>query len=295
MRRPPPAADDDPVTRALEPSAADERPVGVAARVSYWRHRTGGTGPERDPVVVLHGLGADHHGLHELVQAIPAVDVVELDLPGFGRSAPLPGPHTIIGYARAVEELRVLLGLRTVNLVGHSLGADIALAYAGLFPDRVRALTLLHPVTDAIGPAALSALAYYRIASWLPDALARALLLSRPAIYVADLLVLTTRDRARRRQIIDDDYRTAAAASPRAIAEVCLSLPATPFPDLARQVVAPTLLVTGSRDALAGRRTAATLRASIARLDEVVVAGAGHLWPVEEPRAAAAVVAGNLR
>jgi pimeloyl-ACP methyl ester carboxylesterase len=268
--------------------------TGVAGGISYWRHHTGGTGPEREPVMVLHGLGADHHGLREFIEAIPAVDVVELDLPGFGQSAPLPGRHTIVGYARAVEELRAQLGLDSVNLVGHSLGADIALAYAGLYPHRVQALTLLHPVIEGKGPTAWLARAYYRIGTWLPNAVARTWLLSKAAVYTADTIVLTTRDRARRRHILDDDYRTAAAASPRAISEAYLSLAKTPFHDLARQIVAPTLLVTGSRDSLAGQHTLAVLRSSIAGSQGLVIDGGGHLWPIEEPRAAAELVARNL-
>lgn len=286
------------VRSAVEPDAVTRRhdtQTGVAGGVHYWRYNTGGTGPRRDPVIVLHGLGGDHHGLRAFLQAIPAVDVVELDLPGFGQSAPMSGRHTIINYAAVVEELRVRLGLDSVNLVGHSLGADIALAYAGLYPTQVRALTLLHPVIDGRGPAAWLARAFYRIGTWLPDALARLWLLSRPATYVADTMVLTTRDRARRRHIIDDDYRTSAAASPRAISEAYISLAQTPFHDLARRVVAPTLLVTGSRDALAGQQTLRDLRASIARSQDIVVNGAGHLWPIEEPNATAEVVAGNLR
>jgi pimeloyl-ACP methyl ester carboxylesterase len=274
--------------------AGPETQTGVAGGIRYWRHHTAGTGPGLDPVMVLHGLGADHRGLREFVRAIPAVDVVELDLPGFGQSVPLSGRHTIVGYARALEEFRGSLGLDSINLVGHSLGADIALAYAGGYPARVRTLTLLHPVIDGNGPTAWLARAYYRIGTWLPDAFARAWLLSRPAIYAADTIVLTTTDRTRRRQILDDDYRTAAAASPRAICEAYLSLAGTPFHDLARQVVAPTLLVTGSRDSLAGRHALAALRTSIARSQDVVVDGAGHLWPVEEPHAAAEVVTRNL-
>jgi pimeloyl-ACP methyl ester carboxylesterase len=278
-----------------EPARVPDTTTGVAGGVSYWRYHTAGTGPRRDPVMVLHGLGADHLGLRELVQAIPAVDVVELDLPGFGRSAPLPGRHTIAGYARTVEGLRVALGLDSVNVVGHSLGADIALAYAGLYPTGVRTLTLLHPVIDGGGATTWLARAYYRIGTWLPAVFARVWLLSRPAIYAADAVLFTTGDRARRRHILEEDYRTAAAASPRAISEAYLSLAETPFHDLAGRIAAPTLLVTGGRDALAGRRTLTALRTSIAGSHDVIIDGAGHLWPVEEPRAAAEVVARNLR
>jgi len=269
--------------------------AGVAAGISYWRYRTAGAGPDRGPVIVLHGLGADHRGLREFIQGIPAIDVVELDLPGFGQSAPLPGTHSIVGYARAVEELRGRLGLDSVNLVGHSLGADIALAFAGLYPDRARTLALLHPVIDGSGPTAWFARAYYRVGTWLPRPLAHAWLLSKPAIFAADTTVFTTKDRARRRRILDDDYRTAAVASVRAISETYLSLAQTPFHRLAAQIVAPTLLVTGSRDSLAGRQTVDALRVSIAGSREIVVDGAGHLWPVEEPRAAAELVTAHLR
>jgi len=305
----PSAADDDSsVTYVTESPASShvnvplrgavpplDTPTGVAGGVRYWRYHTGGAGPRRDPVVLLHGLGGDHLGLRDLGRALPGVDVVELDLPGFGQSEPLPGEHTVINYARLVEGLRVRLGLGLINLVGHSLGADIALVYAGLYPGRITALTLLNPVIDGTGPAAWLARAYHRIGTWLPAPLARVWLLSRLAIYLGDTFVLTTKDRTIRKRILNEDYRTATATLPRAISEVYLSLAKTPFHELARQIVAPTLLVTGSRDSLAGPRTLQALHASIARTQEIVINGAGHLWAVEEPAEAAEVVTRNLR
>ena len=272
-----------------------DTPAGVADGVRYWRYRTGGAGPRRDPVVLLHGLGGDHLGLRDLGRALPGVDVVELDLPGFGESDLLTGQHTVINYARMLEGLRVRLGLGSINLVGHSLGADIALVYASLYPRRIAALTLLNPIVDGAGPAAWLTRAYFRIGTWLPAALARVWLLSRLAVYLGDIFVLTTKDRTIRKRILNEDYRAAAATRPRAISEVYLSLVKTPFHELARQIVAPTLLVTGSRDSLAGPSTLRALGASIARSQEIVINGAGHLWAVEEPAEAAEVVTRNLR
>ena len=60
---------------------------------------------------------------------------------GFGRS---PKPWTTYSVRRHVMELhRVLESRGPVTLVGHSFGAILAIAYAGLYPDNVRGLVLI--------------------------------------------------------------------------------------------------------------------------------------------------------
>jgi pimeloyl-ACP methyl ester carboxylesterase len=262
-------------------------PTGVA----YWRSSESAPAT---PVVFLHGLGADHEGLAPVVAELSGVDAVAPDLPGYGLSAPLPAGNTVLNYADIVDEVRRDLGVPSMVVVGHSLGANIALAYAGLYPDRVAALALLHPVTAGIGPLAFLARAYYRAACWLPERLARAWLLSRPAVFLADAVTIHTRDRDRRRQILDMDYRAAALASPRAIGEAYQSLARTPFRDLAARIVAPTMLLTGGQDHLARPESVTALHDVIAGSTMRVIDGGGHLWPVEDPRAAAELLAGIM-
>jgi pimeloyl-ACP methyl ester carboxylesterase len=246
------------------------------------------------PVLLLHGLGSDHRGIADLAARWPGADVVTPDLPGFGDSAPLPGPHTMTAFADAIESLRRHLELGRVTVVGHSLGADIALVYAARHAASVRALGLLNPVTTGAGPTAWLGRAYYRVGSLLPTRLARAWLLSRVAIYLVDSVVIVSRDRALRARIRRLDYASARTASPRAISEAYLSLHDTTFADLAAQITAPTLVVTGSVDRIARPATVAALAARIPRSRLVVIGGAGHLWPAEEPVAAADLVAGDM-
>jgi pimeloyl-ACP methyl ester carboxylesterase len=67
--------------------------------------------------------------------------VVLVDLLGFGRS---PKPWTRYTADRHVAELRrVLAPLGPLTLVGHSLGARLAVTYAARYPDQVRCLVLL--------------------------------------------------------------------------------------------------------------------------------------------------------
>jgi proline-specific peptidase len=71
--------------------------------------------------------------------------VVRLDTRGTGRSQ---GPDDPAGYAPGqlvadLESVRVALGERRVDLLGHSAGGPIALAYAAEHPDRLRRLVLV--------------------------------------------------------------------------------------------------------------------------------------------------------
>jgi non-heme chloroperoxidase len=70
---------------------------------------------------------------------------VALDLRGFGES---DAPYAPYGYDVWCEDIRTVLrtmGLRNVTLVGHSMGAAVALRYAAQFRSRVRRLIVAEP------------------------------------------------------------------------------------------------------------------------------------------------------
>lgn len=259
-------------------------------RIAYARSGSAGAGP----LLLLHGLGSDHAGIADLAGRLTGADVITPDLPGFGDSPPMAGPHTMTGYADALDSLRAYLGLERVTVVGHSLGADIALVYAARHAHRVRTLCLLNPVTAGTGPTAWLGRAYYRIGSALPTRIARTWLLSKPSIYLVDGVVTVSRDPAVRARIRQADYRSARTASPRAISEAYLSLRDTPFADLAPRITADTLTVTGTRDKIARPGAVERIHRLIPRSRLVLVPGAGHLWPAEDPDAAAELITSEL-
>jgi len=102
------------------------------------------------PVVLLHSLaGNTRQWEAQLAHLRAARRAVALDWRGHGRSgAPEGGgwsPAEMAGdVAAAVERL----GLGRFVLVGHSAGALVALAYAGMRPERVAGLLLLDPSGD---------------------------------------------------------------------------------------------------------------------------------------------------
>jgi pimeloyl-ACP methyl ester carboxylesterase len=240
-------------------------------------------------LIMLHGMASDHGGLFELAACLD-MGVIAPDLPGYGSSEPLGSRHTLTAYADVVEQLRRDVGLTRFTLVGHSLGACIALVYASRYGSALDALCLLSPVTDAATPAAWFGRLYYGVCGHLPQALGRVLLTSRPAVYVSDQLLFTSDDRATRQRILRQDYATAQMAAPRAIQEGYRSIARAPFDRYAAQIQTRTLLVTGDRDPLCTPRSLLRLQRGMSGATLEVVPNAGHLLPVERPAAAAAPI-----
>jgi pimeloyl-ACP methyl ester carboxylesterase len=70
---------------------------------------------------------------------------VAFDFPGCGASDKPDMHYTISGMAEFVERFRAALGAETIDVVGHSLGGQIAVHYAVRYPQRVRRLVLVDP------------------------------------------------------------------------------------------------------------------------------------------------------
>jgi len=120
-------------------------PFDVDLRGSRIRYVDGG--PRDAPALVfLHGLGRDHEQWVPLAESLtPARRVVVIDLPGFGASTELPGLRAWEPIAETVIDLIACLELGRVTLLGHSLGAAIAIVAAADRPEFVERLVLVTP------------------------------------------------------------------------------------------------------------------------------------------------------
>jgi sigma-B regulation protein RsbQ len=105
-----------------------------------------GQGPKT--VIFVHGWTCDETiwraQARELAQDY---QVITMDLPGHGRSqGPVDGKFSIDLFARAVESVRLETRAERVALVGHSLGTQMVLRYARLYPGHTAALVLVEGV-----------------------------------------------------------------------------------------------------------------------------------------------------
>ena len=99
------------------------------------------------PLVLLHGIGMDRRAWDPVVPALARdFDVIAVDLPGFGESA--PGRADPASLAEAVAGLLTDLGVTSPHVAGNSLGGWVALELAALEPaglGPVASLTVLSP------------------------------------------------------------------------------------------------------------------------------------------------------
>ncbi len=94
---------------------------------------------QRPPVVLVHGAGGNHLVWPAQVRHLAHTAVYALDLPGHGAS-PGPSANEISAYSEIVRDFVDVLELPWFLLVGHSMGAAIALDFALAYGYRLAAI-----------------------------------------------------------------------------------------------------------------------------------------------------------
>ncbi|NIA68711.1 acetoin dehydrogenase dihydrolipoyllysine-residue acetyltransferase subunit [Pelagibius litoralis] len=141
----------------VEAQALETRTGGtVAHRPLTWQAEAGplkvhrsGTG-DGAPLFMIHGFAGDSATWQPVEPHLPAGHpVLKLDLPGHGKS-PRRQIDSFRRLARSVVEAFDLEDIDQAHLVGHSLGAALALALADVRARRIASLTLIAPA--GLGP-----------------------------------------------------------------------------------------------------------------------------------------------
>lgn len=135
------------------------------------------TSPDRPALVLLHGWMDVAASYQFVVDALARAEglerwVIAPDWRGFGRSTPPPGTDSY-GFPDYLADLDALLDALVpagrcpqIDLVGHSMGGNVAMSYAGLRPARIRRLVNL----EGFGlPATQPQHAPKRLVQWLDE------------------------------------------------------------------------------------------------------------------------------
>ncbi len=272
----------------------EHRTTVLGSTTAWWEYGEPGA-----PVIVLvHGFRGDHHGLEPIVANLPGFRIVSPDLPGFGESAPLDGPHDIAGYAAWLDAFVASLELGgAYTLLGHSFGSIVASAAVagGLRPER---LVLVNPIgAPALeGPRGIMtrlAVAYYRAAAALPERAGFTVLKSRAIVRVMSVTMAKTRSRELRRFIHDQHDRYFSAFSDRdSLLEAFRASVSHDVREFAPRIDVPVLLVAAERDDITPLSAQHVLvgRFPDARLE--VIPEVGHLIHYEAPGDAARRILG---
>ncbi len=96
-------------------------------------------------VVLLHGFLENQNMWQNYVAEFSQkYRVITIDLMGHGKTECLGYVHTMEDNADVVHEVLAHLRIRKAIFVGHSMGGYVALAFAELYPEKVKGLVLLN-------------------------------------------------------------------------------------------------------------------------------------------------------
>ena len=244
------------------------------------------------PLLLLHGIGGGRQawGQHGSASgqatgaalAAAGFTVLAVDFPGYGLS-PRIAPFDLPGLAATVVALVDSLGLGPAVLVGHSMGGMVAQEVAASAPQVVAGLVLAStspafgkpggdwqteflrsrcaPLDAGLGMAGLAALL---VPTMVAPGTAAGLIAAAMATMAA---------------VPEATYRSAVAALVSFDRRAKLPL-----------ISVPTLVITGEHDHTAAPEVARRMAGRITGAQVVVVPGAGHLLPIEQPPAFHAAV-----
>ena len=110
--------------------------------------RQNGDGPV---ALFIHGFPLDSSMWIEQLEDLASLRrCIAVDLRGFGRSGPVTGePLTMERHAEDLAAVLDLVSVEQADIIGLSMGGYIAMAFADIYPDRVRSLALIDTRSDA--------------------------------------------------------------------------------------------------------------------------------------------------
>jgi pimeloyl-[acyl-carrier protein] methyl ester esterase len=235
------------------------------------------------PLVLIHGLATNRHIWD---QVIPALSerwrVVTLDVPGFGESEPAgPGFDLDAVGDRIARGLHARRVPRPVDLIGHSLGAGIAVTMAAARPRDVRRLVLVAPAGMSALPGPVSRLltpgvdtmlaARRRLAPLTDFAWGRRWLLAFAAADGATVAPTQAR------------LMLEASAGARRSSAAFAAIARADLLPLLQRIDLPLGLIWGTQDRTVPARIAAVVRERRPDAEIVMLDRAGHVPMIERP------------
>jgi pimeloyl-ACP methyl ester carboxylesterase len=237
-----------------------------------------GSGPV---IVLIHGYPLDGAMWSGVARALaPKFRVLKPDLPGRGHTE-AAAPETIAGYADFVEALLSELP-GPVGIAGFSFGGYIALELMKRRPEKVRALVLVDTRASADDPAG-KAKRDETIGAVRANGL-RPVVESMPA-------KLLSPESLGRPDLVERVQRMISRQKPETVeADLAAMRDRPDSTGFLPEIAVPTLVVVGGQDVLTPPADSEKMSAAIPGARLVTVPGAGHLTPMERPKAVSQVL-----
>jgi pimeloyl-ACP methyl ester carboxylesterase len=209
------------------------------------------------PLIFLHDwVGSWRYWMPTMQAASISFRTYALDLWGFGDTAKVPNYYSIEQQTSLLDEFLFELGIGKIAIIGHGLGAIIALLYAGRNPKYVdRLMAIGFPFGEnAVNPRLRSA-SPAELADWLLG----------------------------RTSITEAAWGEAPKADPKAILLSVTSLQSIDLPHLAHSLSTSCLLVHGQNDPAVETPSSDLVSSLPEQAHSVVFEQSGHFPMLDEP------------
>lgn len=244
-------------------------------------------GDESAPaILMLHGFGVSGHMFDEFAERMQdRFHLIALDQRGHGDSDwSNEGDYSREAFVRDIEGFQATVGLQKFILVGHSMGGLNAVAYTVAHPDRVRALVLVDVGPEAAKEGVDNITRFTRG----PDQLEFEEFVEMAHRFNPRRTMENIRERMRHRLKQTDNGKWTWKFDERFRKEdsglqVGSRLTNDEMWQLYRDVGVPTLLVRGAESDVLTQEIAERAAREMQRARLVVVPGAGHSVPGDNP------------
>lgn len=228
------------------------------------------------PLVLVHGHPFDRSMWAPQVGAISRSGwrVIAPDLRGYGETSVVPGKVTLDVFARDVAGLLDHLGVGQIVLGGLSMGGQIVMEFARLFPERLRGIVLV-----ATFPRADTEEGKRRRLA-MADRLAHEGMNG----YANEILekMVAPRNIAALPAVADHVLKMMRSAPPQGAAAALRGrAERPPYDDVLAALAVPALIVVGDEDAFTTRTDADRMHALLRRSELVWMEKVGHMPNLE--------------
>jgi pimeloyl-ACP methyl ester carboxylesterase len=215
---------------------------------------------------LIHGAGGNRLSWPPQVRRLGAARVLAVDLPGHG-ATPGPGRSQVADYAASIRAWMDAQAVAAAWLVGHSMGAAIALRLALDWPQRVHGLVLVGAAAQMrVAPRVLAALAHEATVG-----------------EGVDLVIHWAFHRQAAPGLRDPARRSMLDTAPVVLYGDFLASDRFDVSDRLGEIQVPALIVCGSEDRMTPLDHAQGLARGIPGAQLLVIPDAGHMVQLERP------------
>jgi pimeloyl-ACP methyl ester carboxylesterase len=235
-----------------------------------------------DPILLIHGFAGSKHYWDKIIPDLAnEYRVIAPDLPGHGESGMGKGRNSIEDMASTIKELLDQLGLDRVILFGHSLGGYITLAFAELYPQYLKGLSLVHSTANPDSEEAKEA--RENNAKKIQEEGAG------PFIEGLSRKLFSPDNTEANAKEIDETVKIGLKTSENGLISTLLAMKNRPDRNqVLKETKLPVLLIAGEKDQIIPPEK--TFTVSRQNIEEKVIQNAGHMSMYEQPEELAKVM-----